>query len=702
MQEATQTLADRLMQARHAQFVAREAEVALFNEALAAAHLPYSLLHISGPGGIGKSALLHEFEYQCGRHGVTAVSLDGRDLEPHPEAFARALAERLGADAEGIADCVTAVNGHAERLVLLLDRYEEIEALDRWLRHTFLPQLNGNVLFVLASRNALAPQWETDPGWRSLLRRRSLRNLTREDGIAFMAQRQIPDDQHQAIWRFTQGHPLALSLAADLFAQRPNIDFHPDAAPDMVQQLVSRFMEVVPSPAHRAALEACAIVRLMTEPLLAHMLATENAHELFTWLHTLSFIETSANGLSPNHVTREVMVANVRWRNPDWYRELHNRARSYYSERLHQTHGATQREVLINYIFMHRNNKVVRPFYEQLRAQRRLGGALASPLREQEWPLLQAQVAEHEGDASAALAAYWFARQPEGITVFRDEESQPAGFLHQLALEKSTDADRERDPAVRAAWAYLQAHAPLRQNETATLFRFWMARDTYQTISPVQSMIFVNMVRHYLVTPNLAHSFVPCADAQMWMPIFMYADLPRLPAADFEIDGRSYGVFGHDWRAVPPMAWLDLLAERETSPDPASVSRPAVVAPLLVLSRDAFDTAVHDALRHYAHQTELVENPLLQSSLVANGSDAGADEKVDRLRTVVQEAVASLADAPKERKFHRVLHHAYIQPAATHEQAAELIDVPYGTFRRHLKRGVTLVSDILWQQEVDE
>ena len=62
-----------------------------------------------------------------------------------------------------------------------------------------------------------------------------------------------------------------------------------------------------------------------------------------------------------------------------------------------------------------------------------------------------------------------------------------------------------------------------------------------------------------------------------------YADLARLPQADFEVDGRRYGVYyGHDWRAVPPAAWLQLLTEREIADgrSPTNTPSPPSLAPL--------------------------------------------------------------------------------------------------------------------------
>src|SRR5258708_33416648 len=109
-----------------------------------------------------------------------------------------------------------------------------------------------------------------------------------------MLGRNIPEDQHAAVLQFMHGYPLALSLVADEFAQRPlsQRTFEPDWAPDVIKALLERFVQKVPSPAHRAALEACALVRLITEPLLAEMLGTSDANELFNWLRDLSFVES--------------------------------------------------------------------------------------------------------------------------------------------------------------------------------------------------------------------------------------------------------------------------------------------------------------------------------------------------------------------------------------------------------------------------
>lgn len=688
-------LGERLRAARHARFVGRTAEKALFRSVLEAPELPFAILHLFGPGGIGKTTLLQEFHLICAQAQVACVYLDVRNVDPTPESFADALGRTLGL---GLNESLSDFIRQYPRYVILIDTYETLTALDGWLREQFLPVLPENTLMVLAGRDALSSAWRADPGWHSLTRSISLRNLDPQESRDYLAKRLVPDEQHNAVLEFTYGHPLALSLVADVFAQRADTLFQPEHVPDVVRTLLAQFVQKVPGPAHRAALEACALVRLTTESLLAEMLMQDDVHELFDWLHSLSFIETGLEGLFPHDLAREALVADLRWRNPEWYAELHRRARKHYMARLNQTTGAVQQRILFDYIHLHRDNALVRPLFEW-----KMGGSLTTETLHDpnEMTTLLAMVRQHEGQESARLASYWFSRQPDGLLVIRDERRQPAGFLLMISLHRTTAADAEVDPAVRAARGFLENQAPLRPGEAATLFRFWMAGDSYQNVSPVQSLIFVNIVRHYLSTPGLAYTLIPCAEPDFWTMGFAYADLTRLPQVDFTVGERRYGVYGHDWRAVPPLAWLDLLGERETGLR-AEAAPPLSIEQVVVLSESEFAAAVQAALRDYARPDVLRGNPLLRSRLVVEkvGMNAGEAERITTLRTLLREVADALQSSPREAKFYRPLYHTYFQPAPTQEQAAELLDLPFSSFRRHLKSGVQRLTEILWAQEI--
>jgi hypothetical protein len=578
-----------------------------------------------------------------------------------------------------------------------VDTYETLAPLNAWIREVFLPQLPGNLLLVLAGRNAPEPSWRVDPGWQRLVRPLHLQNLSREESQAYLAKRDVPPDQHKDILDFTHGHPLALSLVADVFVQRPGVRFRPAETPDTIKTILEQFVQQVPGPAHCIALESCALVRYTTETLLSHMVTMPEVHELFEWLRRLTFIESGALGIFPHDVAREALVADLRWRNPDWYAELHHRARNYYAARLKQTHGQEQQRVLFDYIYLHRDNAMIRPFLEWQEA----GTAAPETMREGDKPALEAMVEKYEGLESARLALHWFERQPGGVVIYRDIEQRPAGFVMKLALHETTAEDRGADPAVEAAWRYLERYAPLRPGEKATLFRFWMARETYQAVSAMQSLLFANVAQHYLTTPGLAFSFFPTADPDFWAPMFAYVDLTRLHEADFAVGGRRYGVYGRDWRVTPPMAWLDLLAQREIAAEPLAVA-PTETAPLVVLGESDFAEAIRDALRNFHRSDELRANPLPRSRIVVERAEAGALDSagIGALRALLEEAAGSLQASPREAKLYHALHRTYLDPAPSQERAAELLGLPFSTYRRHLRGGIARVAEILWQKEI--
>jgi hypothetical protein len=685
-------LVDRLLWGRRTEMVGRAAETALFRSLLTDPTSPVVVLHVFGPGGVGKSTLLRTFHAIAEQLQRAVIHLDSRNIEPVPDAFIQALAPSLGVTtSSGIEEVLTAT----PRSVILIDTFERLTPLEGWLRDNFFPQLPEGVLIVTAGRNPLAAEWRLDPGWRPLLRQLSLRNLSTEEGQRYLTQRGVPPAEQPTVLAFTHGHPLALSLVADVFDQRPNLHFQPADVPDVLKVLLEQFAQKVPSPAHRAALEACALVRVMTEGLLASILSILDGHELFEWLRDLSFIESCSEGIFPHDLARETLLAELRWRNPDWYAELHSRARTYYSHRLLQVGPLEQQQALYDFIFLHRDNAMVRPFYEW-----QTSSALPARLVARDGPLLAAMVERHEGPVSAVRLRYWVERHPEWFLVLRDSEQYPVGFVLMLALERVDAEDVRADPPVGNMLAYLQQHAPLRGGETATLFRFWMAEDTYQAVSSVQSQIFVQMVRHYLVTPGLAYTFLPCAEPDFWAPIFAYADLTRLPNLDFSVDGRRYGVYGHSWRAVPPTAWLALMAEREMG---TVAIAPPPAEQMIVLGMSEFGDAVQDALKHMTRPPALRTNPLLRSRLVVERVGLQADEasRTQQLVALLRAAAESLQASPKEMKLYRVLHHTYFQPAVTQEMAAELLDLPFSTYRRHLKIAVARVTELLWQQEIE-
>ncbi len=689
------SLAARLEIARRSRFVGRKLECEQFAAALQAAELPFYLFLLYGPGGVGKTTLLRELTTLARAAQQTTVHLDARHMDPSPPFFIASLQNALGLAAGQAPQAY--LGGQNTRYVIFIDTSELLTPLDSWLRDEFFPQMPANVLTVLAGRNPPAMEWRTDPGWQSLVKFWELRNLAPDESSTFLHQCAIPSRHHPQILAFTHGHPLALSLMADVFGQKGDMSFRPEEAPDLIAALVERLIQHVPSPAHRAALEACAMVRVMTEGLLAAMLAQPDVHTIFGWLRTLSFIDHDRGGLYPHDLAREALAADLRWRNPTRYTELHARARGYYMHYFPESDSRAQRAILQDTLYLHRDNPLVRPYFEW----QETGAIYSDRPRADEHAEIMAMVAHHQGPTAAQIAAHWLTEQPQLTTVFRNAKGKAQGVLIMVALEKVTGADRQIDPAIDLAVRFLAGNDGMRADECATYFRFWLAYESYQAVSPVQSSIFLTMVQHYLVTSGLSFTLLPCAAPAFWTMVFAYADLVRLPALDFTTDGRRYGLYGHNWRTVPPLPWLNLLAEREVARGAVRLP-PPVTETVIALSEVDFAEAVRAALRDLHNPTALRTNGLLKSRLLwsAAAADNTAEARLARLPELLRKTAALLQQTPRQNKLYRALHHTYFQPAATQEAAAELLDLPFSTYRRHLRSGIDFLCETLWQQEL--
>jgi hypothetical protein len=153
---------------------------------------------------------------------------------------------------------------------------------------------------------------------------------------------------------------------------------------------------------------------------------------------------------------------------------------------------------------------------------------------------------------------------------------------------------------------------------------------------------------------------------------------------------------------VPPAGWLELLAEREILAEAAPDAPAAAGESMLLLSQPDFAAALRQALRDFARPDLQRGNPLLRSRLVVQraGARSNVEERVTALQTLLQQAADALRLSPREVKYHRALYHTYFQPAPSQEQAAELLNIPFSTFRRHLAAGVQRLTDALWQMEI--
>ena len=682
------TLGEVLASRQRRCFVGRTGELELVRAALDVAEPPFSVLWFAGPGGIGKTTLLEAIAKEAEEAGGSSiVRLDGRHLPSSPRVALDVVREALGTPHGD--EAIAAPEG---RLLLLFDAYERLGALDDWVRTWLLPRLPATALTVVACRELPGPAWRADPAWRELLRVVSLRNLAPEQSRSYLRACGVDEAVHDHLVEVTHGHPLGLSLLADVVVRGGEATADP-LAPDLVGTLVRRFVDVVPTGPRRAALEVCALARVTTEALLRDTLALDDAQELFAWLRDLSFVESGPDGLLPHDLARDVLDADLRWRDPDGYKDLFRRVRGHIYDALKSSRGREQQRSIFDLKFVFRNLPgVLSPVDWDVWGQH-----YPEPAGPGNRESILELVTAAEGQASAAIAERWLDLQPEGFLVLRGEDDDVRGCVALLDLTAVAERDRCADPGAEAAWDYAHRSSPPRPGEVITQTRFVVDLEAYQGPSSTLNAVPIATLQRYLATRQLAWDFLALHEPEPWDDFFALADLPRATGADFLVGGRRYGLYGHDFRRVPVDALMELWTERALAQD--VTLRPAVRDDVLVLSQADFTDAVRQALRDLHRRDLLARNPLLRTRLVHD--NAGADEPdAEALDALLRAAVEALREHPRDEKLLRAVERTYLRPAPTQEAAAEVLGLPFSTYRRHLSQGVQRIVAWLWDHEV--
>ena len=91
-----------------------------------------AIVFLHGPGGVGKTILLHGV---LDRLGAASVRIDGRHVEPTPTGLLDAIAAVLGvAELRSVQDAAARLEATGTRL-LAIDSYEHLGIIDGWLRN---------------------------------------------------------------------------------------------------------------------------------------------------------------------------------------------------------------------------------------------------------------------------------------------------------------------------------------------------------------------------------------------------------------------------------------------------------------------------------------------------------------------------------------------------------------------------------------
>jgi hypothetical protein len=305
-------------------------------------------------------------------------------------------------------------------------------------------------------------------------------------------------------------------------------------------------------------------------------------------------------------------------------------------------------------------------------------------------------VRAHEGQVASRWATTWWQAQPEGWHVIRDG-SGVRGVVARLDLTHASEEDRSTDPVTAAAWRHAHERAGAAATDRVDICRWVVDREAYQDPSPtLNAAPLVNLLA-YVGLPGLALDYLVLRSPDRWDEWFRLADMPRAEGCDVEVGQHVHGLFHHDFRRVPLRDLLTLWSERalDVAFEEAPRREPAVTSP----SRTTFDREVRQALRDARRPDLLERNALVRSRLVTSCPFPGHSGG-EVLARVVEDAVGSLRQDPRDDALWRAVRSTYLGGSRTQDAAAAALGTPSSTYRRHLSRGVARVSDWCWRREV--
>ncbi len=653
---------EHLERLRAAGFVGRAAPLAAIKGSVEGVQ-PQRVHLVHGPGGIGKTSLLDAAE-RVGHAATRAVlRLDARDVVGSPDTVMRWYQPAAGAQTPAL---------------LLIDGYELLAPLDEWFRAVFLPALPSETVTVLAGRAPPSDGWWLDAGWRALAATHELEPLDAADSDSLLGGLGVPQADRSELIRLSTGHPLVLVLLAEASRRRPGLADFADA-PDVVSRLCARIMDDVPTPAHRLGLATCAHAAQATQDLLRRTVG-DDAEPVWAWLAARPYVRQGPFGLYLHDVVRGLFEAEFRHRSPEAYLALHRTVREYFAQRVDDPGEPHSLRAATEILLLHRHSPLGRDVAD-------LPSATVPPVE-------RATAADHgwmldllqrtQGERTARLAARWFA----GITGSAYRIVIPGGtraFAYHGYLDASPD-DLD-DPVATAIWNLVDAHGALRPGERIHVNRF--AGVEGGLTDPL--MLLVNGTSNAFEwrRQTAAWTFLVAAAPEHYGPFFEYLGMRHM--LNLDLGDGPVGGWGWDRRRLDVDGMFEMMAQRELSgeggPPPAELLKPAP------LSRAEFDLAVRAALTALRRPDVLAGSPLLGTALT------GASEPGD-LAEVLLATIAGLSSEPRGAEHRRVLERTYLRGAPSQEAAAELLDLPFSTYRRHLAQAVQRLCDVLWAVEI--
>jgi hypothetical protein len=671
------TLAERLAARDEQRFVGRERELAFF-DSLFAEDPPAQVVLVHGPGGIGKSTLLREVARRGSKRGWTTRLVEGRDLAPVPGEIESALGD------------VT----EAERPLILFDTYERMAAAGGWLRARLLPSLPERSVVVLAGRTAPEADW-FENGWERLAVELRLEPMPAAAALSLVQAHGLEDgDLAQQLIGWADGSPLALALAADA-ALRDGGGWAPERIvehPNLVRAILHRVARTELDGGNLDVVAVAAIARACDERMLRDVLPDVDPAAAYAWLRERTFAEPVAGGVALHEIVRQAMRADLRSRDVERDRELRRRIADHLFVR-----GLRAGPRTIVDMTELVENPAVRWGY---------GADGSTTHRPDLWRPEDAAFARDRFiEAEKPSGEEWWAattpildEAPDRVVTLRDAHDVLCGIAIAVTPENAPPV-AERDVCL-GPWL---THA--RAAHAGDEVLIW--RDSIDLVapgdlsSPVLSILNTAAILRSGLR-NMRWSYIPIDPHNEAALTYARAvNATHLEHLDIhfgdkviqchQVDHSDEGILGGTRAAIYAELGLGAPGPVRLGPDAAALTPAGIDDGIAGSSPSPSPVTldvVRDALRSLHQPLELAASPL--------ASGTTTESRVASVRAEVEDAVANaFGDSPDEQLLRRIVQRGYLDPAGSHELAADELHISRATYFRRLKTASQRVAEYL-------
>jgi hypothetical protein len=408
---------------------------------------------LCGPTGAGKSALLAEFSAHA--DGAAVCKVDCRTVEPTVSGLLATLSELLGQPLQGLEHAADVVSGKAARAVIAFENYEVFRLADSWLRRDFIPALSDTARVILVSREPPTAGWMSATEWHDFFQTVSLQP-----------------------------------------AEEPDPDI-----------LMDRCLAEAPQQDLREALDAASVVRRVTNPMMAALLGTESADDMYERLSGLSFVESRPDGLAITDSVRRLIAERLQAADVERYRKYQKAAWKLLRQQLKDSARADLWRCTADIIYLIENPVIREAFFPSESAQFSVEPAVATDMQD-----ILDITAMHEPQAAVDAMRLWWQHLPSAFHVVRDSTGSVAGYSC-IALPDQLDGDWMQSDPVARNWQHHVNLSGRSSRPTALFLRRWLSRIEGEAPSATQAAAWVDVKRTYLeLRPELRRVYLTLKD----------------------------------------------------------------------------------------------------------------------------------------------------------------------------------------------